>query len=65
MCILINKFFPEFKKIPQAEKNKKYAYSESVFNTLCIEIKHKRLKKISSNKINTTKICINMISYMT
>ena len=33
----------------------KYIYPESLFNTLYIEIKHKYLKNISSEKIKVTK----------
>ena len=34
----------------------KHAYSENVFDTLCIEIKPRMLKKFPSDKINGTKI---------
>ena len=41
----------------------KYLYSESVLNTLCIEIKHKALKNFSSEKINGTKNALFFLSY--
>ena len=41
----------------------KYVYSESVFNTLYIEIKHKcKKKKIPSYKINGTKNALFFLS---
>ena len=40
----------------------KYVYSESVFNTLYIEKKHKMLKKFPSDKIKGTKNTIFFLS---
>ena len=40
----------------------KYVYSESVFNTLYIEIKHKSLKKFPSDKTNGTKNALFFLS---
>ena len=33
----------------------KYIYSSSLFNTICIEIKHKYFKKFASDKVSATK----------
>ena len=40
----------------------RYVYSESVFNTLYIEIKHKCKKKFPSDKINGTKHALLFLS---